>query len=99
MAAKLLIAPDAERDISEAFGWYESRWSGLGEEFLTCVEACIERICRDPEIHANVHEDYRCGLVRRFPYGVFYEYSHGTVTIYGVFHTSREPQKWRQRLP
>ena len=99
MAAKLLIAPDAEQDISEAFGWYESRRSGLGEEFLTCVEACIERICRDPEIHAKVHEDYRRGLVRRFPYGVFYEYSHGTVTIYGVFHTSRDPQKWRQRLP
>ena len=50
-------------------------------------------------MHAVVHEDYRRGLVRRFPYAVFYEHAEGTVTIYGVFHASRDPDKWRQRLP
>ena len=34
-----------------------------------------------------------------FPYVIFYEYSGGTVTVYGVFHTSRNPDKWRERLP
>jgi len=38
-------------------------------------------------------------LIRRFPYAVFYELSEATVTIYAVFHTSRDPSKWRQRLP
>jgi plasmid stabilization system protein ParE len=98
MAAKLIIAPETAQDISEAFGWYETRRDGLGEEFLGCVEACIQRVCRYPEIHAKVHEDYRRALVRRFPYAVFYEYAHETVTVYGVFHTSRDPEKWRQRL-
>jgi hypothetical protein len=50
-------------------------------------------------MHAVVHENYRRGLVRRFPYAVFYEYAEDTVTIYGIFHTSRNPEKWRQRLP
>lgn len=31
-------------------------------------------------------------------YAVFYEASEATVTIYAVFHTSRDPDKWRQRL-
>ena len=43
-------------------------------------------------------EHYRRALVRRFPYAVFYEYVKGTVVIYGVFHTSRDPDKWRLRL-
>ena len=43
--------------------------------------------------------DYRRGLVRRFPYAVFYEYVEDTVTVYGIFHPSRHPEKWRQRLP
>jgi hypothetical protein len=71
----------------------------LGEEFLSCVDACLEAIRRTPEMHAIVHESYRRGLVRRFPYAVFYEYTADTVTVYGIFHTSRNPDKWRQRLP
>ncbi len=99
MAAEFVIAPEAEFDIGEAYGWYEGHRSGLGEEFLSCVDACIQRIRRTPEMCAKVHEDYRRVLVRRFPYAVFYEYTEGTVTVYCVFHTSRDPEKWRQRLP
>jgi plasmid stabilization system protein ParE len=99
MAAEILIAPEAEEDIAEAYAWYEGRRTGLGEEFLSCVDACLEGIRRTPEMHAVVHENYRRGLVRRFPYAVFYEYAEDTVTVYGIFHTSRNPDKWRQRLP
>ena len=75
------------------------RRSGLGEEFLTCVDACLEAIGRMPEMHPIVHEQYRRGLVRRFPYAVLYEVGESAVTVYAVFHTSRDPVKWRERLP
>jgi plasmid stabilization system protein ParE len=45
-----------------------------------------------------VHEDYRRALVRRFPYAVFYQRYETTAWILAVFHTSRDPNKWRQRL-
>ena len=99
MAADLVIAPEAERDIAEAYRWYEQRRAGLGEEFLGCVDACVQSIARSPELHPPVHENYRRVLVRRFPYAVFYDSLSGRVTVYGVFHTSRDPEKWRQRLP
>jgi plasmid stabilization system protein ParE len=98
MAAELIIASEAEHDLAEAYAWYEDRRVGLGEEFLSCVDACIHAICRTPEMCAIAFENYRQGLVRRFPYIVLYEYSEHTVTVYGVFHTSRDPEKWRQRL-
>ncbi len=95
MSAELIFAPEAEQDLAEGYTWYEGRRTGLGEEFLSAVEACLAVIRRTPEIHSAVHENYRRGLVRRFPYAVFYEYEHvkGTVTVYGVFHTSRDPAK------
>lgn len=99
MAAELIVAPEAEHDIEEAYAWYADRRAGLGEEFLSCVDACIEAIRRSAEMHIAIHENYRRGLVRRFPYAIFYEYTEGAVTVYGVFHTSRDAQKWRQRLP
>ncbi len=99
MAAELILAPEAAQDIAEAYAWYEKQRAGLGEEFLTHVDACIQGICRTPQMCGIVHENYRRGLVRRFPYAVFYEYANKTITVYCVFHTSREPEKWRQRLP
>jgi len=48
MAAKLAIAPEAELDLAEAYVWYESRRNGLGEEFLSSVDACLEGIRRHP---------------------------------------------------
>lgn len=99
MAAELAIAPEAVRDMAEAFRWYEDQRAGLGEEFLSCVDACIARIARTPGAFAPIHETYRRALVRRFPYAVFFESTEETVTVHAVFHTSRNPNKWRKRLP
>jgi plasmid stabilization system protein ParE len=71
MAADLVMAPEAEQDLAEPYAWYETQRNGLGQEFLSCVEACIETICRTPRMYPAVHNEYRRGLVRRFPYAVF----------------------------
>ena len=62
MPAKLVVAPEVELDIAEAYIWYERRRIGLGEEFLSSVDACIEGIGRRPEIYPLVHENYRRSL-------------------------------------
>jgi plasmid stabilization system protein ParE len=98
MAAKLVIAPETARDIEDAYAWYEGQRPGLGEECLGCVDACIAAICRTPEIHEIVYKEFRRGLVRRFPYPIFYEYVADSVTVYCIFHTAQDPAKWRQRL-
>jgi len=99
MGVELIFSPEAEQDIAEAYEWYEGQRAGLGEEYLICVDACIEAIHRTPDIHEVVYETYHRGLVRRFPYAVFYEKTEGRVTVYGIFHTSRDPEKWKKRLP
>lgn len=99
MAARLLLSPEVAADLAEAYFWYEARRAGLGEEFLTCVDACIMGIQRAPESHPIVHARYRRALVRRFPYAVFYESTEAAITVYAVFHAARDPDKWRRRLP
>lgn len=37
----LIILREAEQDAQDAYAWYEQQESGLGEEFLRCVDACI----------------------------------------------------------
>lgn len=59
MAADLVLAPEAEWDIAEAYAWYEARGVGLGERFLTVLDARIALIHRQPLLFARVHEEYR----------------------------------------
>ena len=98
MVVELIIAPEALQDVDDAYSWYENRRVGLGEDFLSCVDACVQKICRVPELYIKIHENYRRALVRRFPYTVFFEYADEKVTVYSVFHTSQNPEKWRMRL-
>ena len=99
MAAELIVAPEAELDVIEACAWYDRQRPGLGEEFLTSVDACLRSIRLQPAIYAVVHETYRRALVRRFPYAIFFESSENKITVYAVFHTARVPREWHQRLP
>ncbi|HYV39440.1 MAG TPA: type II toxin-antitoxin system RelE/ParE family toxin [Gemmataceae bacterium] len=98
MAAKLIIAEEAEGDLDEAYAWYERQRPGLGEDFLRCVDACLQSTRRNPKMHPVVFKQYRRALVRRYPYAVFFEYANRAMTVYGVFHTSRDPNHWRTRL-
>ena len=98
MAVELIVAPEAGEDIAETYAWYESQRSGLGEEFLSCVDACIEKIRRAPTMYAILFDNYRRALVRRFPYAIFYECSDHRLIIYAVFHNARDPNKWARRL-
>lgn len=99
MAAERIVTAEAEQDAQDAYDWYEKQRFGLGEDFLSCLEIAIQQICRSPESFAKVHEDYRRVMVRRFPYAIYYEFASGTVIVFCIFHTSRDPAKWRARLP
>ena len=99
MAVDAIFTPEAAQDLAEAYDWYERRRPGLGEEFFGCVEVCLQSIRRNPEIHAIFHENYRRALIRRFPYVLMFELEDNVAAIYAVFHTSRDPEKWRERLP
>jgi plasmid stabilization system protein ParE len=98
MARRLLVRPEAEADVAEAFAWYEERRSGLGQEFLEEVERCFERIRELPESYVRIYGRYRRALTRRFPYKVFYVVESDYISVIAVLHGARHPSRWRSRL-
>jgi len=93
----VIISPEAEADLADAYQWYEQRVEGLGDEFLLCVEACIRSVARSPKIYQKVHKNIRRALVRRFPYGVFFIEEVNHIRVVAVFHAHRNPVIWRDR--
>jgi plasmid stabilization system protein ParE len=78
---------------------YERQRTGLGDKFMDSVQASLEAILKTPSMHAVVYRQYRRRLIARFPYAIFYEAEDDRVIVNCVFHTMRNPEKWRERLP
>jgi plasmid stabilization system protein ParE len=92
------IWPDAERDIAEAYRWYEEQRIGLGADFLLCIEEGLAKIQRAPEAYPVVHKNVRRLLIKRFPYGIFYAVEQPVIIVLAVFHERRDPLAWRSRI-
>lgn len=97
MSRQLIIRPEAEAEMTEAFEWYEDRSSGLGCEFLLCVDAVFSSILRTPQEFPRVHRIVRRALIRRFPYEVFFVEDNDRLVVLSVFHAKRNPKRWQER--
>lgn len=86
-----LYAPEVATELTDAHDWYESRAGGLGEEFLRMAYAAFEELVEFPEKYEVVYGSYRRALLRRFPYSLYYVIGQDAITVYGAFHTSRDP--------
>ncbi len=95
MKKQIIIRPEAEADIQDAFLWYEQQRNGLGNDFLLCVEEALSMIRRTPEMYPRVHKNVYRSLIRRFPYGVFYIIEEDRIVILAVFHAKRNPKQWK----
>jgi toxin ParE1/3/4 len=94
---EVIIRPEAEADLAEAYKWYENQCQGLGADFLLCVEACIHNIRRNPRMYQIIHKNIHRALVSRFPYGIFYLLEEDEIIITAIFHVRRKPRIWQDR--
>ena len=98
MSRELIVRPEAEAELVEAFDWYESRTPGLGLDFVRAVDSLFNSILRNPLAYPVVYKTVRRGLTRRFPYEAFFLIQPDTVVILAVFHAKRNPKSWQERI-
>ena len=97
MSLPIVLRDEAKKEFDEAFDWYNARRTGLGVEFVAEVQRVFDRIAVFPKMHGVVFSDIRKGVVRRFPYCVFYRPHPDRIEVIAVFHSSRDPSVWQAR--
>ena len=98
MSRRLIVRPEAEAELRAAFDWYEECTSGLGSDFLLCVDAVFFAIQRSPEQYPRVPRIVRRALTRRFPYEVFFLEDDERIVVLSVFHAKRNPKRWKEKI-
>ena len=98
MSHRLIIRPEAEADMTEAFDWYEERKAALGREFLAEVQVALRAIAENPLQHPMLYKNVRRILTRRFPYKLFFILEADHVEVIAVVHAKRHPGVWQKRV-
>ena len=99
MPKPLILTKKAQEDLDDAFKWYEDQESGLGKEFIRCIDARIAELNRHPLHHQVVQSDrVRRALINRFPFSIYFENEEELITIFAILHQRRSPEYWESRL-
>ncbi len=93
MTYKLIIKPDAEREIKDALAWYESKHKGLGFRFLNIIKAEIAYLQKYPEHFQIQRYPFRQISIAKFPYVILFTIQNDTVVIYSLFNTHQNLAK------
>ena len=96
MKYQLVVTKAARQDLQESYDWYDTKLAGLGDDFIIAVEDAIATIIEHPESYAIFVDDYRKVNTRRFPFKVIYSLKDDSITIWSVFHHSRDIAKWKR---
>ena len=95
---KIVYRPMAEKDIGEAFIWYEQQRVGLGREFLDELSRVENSIAMTPLAYQIVKRDARRCMLHRFPYQLIYRLVGEQVVVLACFHGRRSPKRTSSRL-
>jgi hypothetical protein len=96
---KVKIDTDALTDIQEATYWYNGQAKGLGIRFQKQVILQINSLSTHPNVNRIRYTEVRCMLIKKFPFLVHFtvDETTGTVIVFAVLHTSRNPEIWKKR--
>ncbi len=87
------VKETAKNNVIEAFLFYESRQTGLGERFLSSWEDLLELIKDEPHLYQKKYKDFRQVLIKPFPYLIIYEVEEKVVVVYKIIYAGRNPRK------
>ena len=88
----------AQRELDDAYAWYERQAFGLGFELLDEIDRTVHRIKAYPYSCEEFTVGLRRALVNRFPYGLIYGLEDDTIVVVAVAHLHREPYHWIDRI-
>src|ERR1035438_5053419 len=98
MSFSILVRRKARADIRAAALWYKKQSPALARKFLLSVDDAINRLRATPKMHQIVVDDVRRKLLHKFPYFLYYYHENSRAAVMGLFHTSRDPQVWQDRI-
>lgn len=93
----VIIQPEAEQDMDDAFEFYEKQQPGLGFQLLEGIAEVAMIIEVNPFLFPKIHAELRRAVVQKFRYNLIYKVVDSEVYILAIMHGNRNPGTWKNR--
>src|SRR6185369_12159651 len=90
----IVLSPDAEADIDSAVLWYHRIDPNLAVRFTAEALATLHRIKQFPYRFPIIKGSLRRGLLKRFPYYIYYSFLSSRISVVAVVHHRRSDSLW-----
>lgn len=95
---KLRLSDDAENDFDCSYQYYLKISKKVADNFLKLIDSSFKQINSNPLSYPVVFENIIKYIVKKYPFVVYYEVTSNSIEIIAVFHSSRNPQVWKNRI-
>jgi mRNA-degrading endonuclease RelE of RelBE toxin-antitoxin system len=98
MIFQIELHPEAVKELTDSFTWYEERSIGLGLRFIKFVDQRLMEIAENPDRYPKRKGNFRETSIAVFPYNIVYEVLNRKklIYVYCIFHTKRS-QKFKYK--
>jgi len=96
---RLVFRAQADREFAEAVEWYRDRDLRVAVDFIETVERILQAVQDNPFQYQAIEGEIRRATLRHFPYKIIYQVTEAELIIVSCFHTARDPNVLRGRLP
>ena len=94
---KIELSDEAESDFDKSYEYYVDENKKFADNFFKQVNSSLEKISESPEANPLVYKTVRKHVMKKFPFIIYYQVKELLVKIIAIFHTSRNPEIWKDR--
>lgn len=94
------ISQEVLVDVDEILFWYKLHSEELSKEFYKYLMFGLNSILKNPNSYQPILKNVRRCLIKKFPYSIVYKLDDrkSLIVIVSVYHNSRNPNVWQNRI-
>lgn len=98
MSLRVEFLAGADADLQTTFNRFEDYREDFGAEFMLSLDAYLTRIAAFSEIAPVYFENVRRQVMRRFPFGIFYECQAKRILVVAILDLRQDEEQILRRL-
>jgi plasmid stabilization system protein ParE len=92
------LLDEAEIDFDKSYEYYSEESPKVADIFFKQINLGFENIKQNPKSFPIAHKDVRKHVIKKFPFVIYYRIIHTVIQVIAIFHTSRNPEIWNERI-
>jgi plasmid stabilization system protein ParE len=92
------LSDEAEIDFDKSYDYYSEDSPKVADTFFIRINLSFEDLKQNPFAFPIAYNDVRKYVVKKFPFVIYYQVDIPIIRVVAIFHTSRNPEIWNERL-